>query len=297
MPGPVDAETTALVEEPERRASLEQLITTKWSAPGWRAFYELSPQPGWDTGRIDVALLGCWNSNIGHRIACEVKRTRADFLRDIRSPKKQEWVEKRFHDTYYVCAPGVAKENEIPEDWGLLVPTSKGDKLRVVVNPKRRNVGPLDEPLAIMMLRHVTEQAERKRYVEVDGAALTRDELDDLVHRRVNESVAPRAQENEAERQALRELRRTIEEERRLVHEPINEMRRLLEQGWRRYDHEIPTVEMIRQWHRDIVTRTVGKVTAQMRQASDLLAHLASEATMASAALLPPPSDQEVPPP
>lgn len=271
-----------------RRPSLEQLIVQKWSAPGWRAFYELCPRPGWDAGRIDVALIGAWNSNIGHRIACEVKRTRGDFLRDIRDPQKQSWVEQKFHETWYVCATDVAKETEVPEGWGLIVPTLKGDKLRVVRNPKRRDVGKLDEPLAIMMLRHVTEQAMRKRYVEVDGATLTRDELDALVLRRVSDAIAPKARENEAERIALHELRRTIEEERRLVHEPINEIRRLLQQGWRRHNNEVPTIEMIRQWHREIVLTTVKHLTSQLLSTADLLKHIAHEATNASAALLPP---------
>ena len=123
-------------------AELEDLLELRFPSPRWASFRELRQSTGFSggEGRIDFAAFSTWPSDGDRTLACEVKRTRADFMREIEDPNKRAWVEKQFGECYFVMLPGLVKPDEIPEGWGLRVSTKDGKKLRRLKAPQQRRV-------------------------------------------------------------------------------------------------------------------------------------------------------------
>ena len=270
------------------RLSLEQLIVARYQPPGWLAFYELQSKPGWDRGRIDVAVVGAWESNRAYRVACEVKRSRSDFMRDLDKPQKQRWVEEKFHETYYVCEPGIAKEHELPDGWGLYVPTSKGDKLRRLRVAKRRDVGPLDEGLAVMFLRHAQELLVKHRgpdLVCLDGKTLTRAQVEEYVQNRLYEAMTLERGRLENGRNEVAQERRVLAQERHDLQAPLTELRILASsrRGWSRSPQPGITVEMVQRWYAEARSNLIRELLEPFQKVRDVADHFLAEGRRAEA--------------
>lgn len=169
---------------------LEQLINLRYPAGEWAVVFELQKGVGFQgtTGRIDAAAFGCWPSKGHHRLAFEVKRSRGDFLRELRQPEKRRWVEDNFHQTWFVVPSGLVKPDEVPESWGLLAATKDGKKLRQVKVAMHREVAPLPESMALSAIRSIagTLASLEGRQVTFDGETITQADLD----KRAQEALA-----------------------------------------------------------------------------------------------------------
>ena len=134
---------------------LGALLEERYPLPEWALIFELSKGTGWSgqEGRCDAAAFNCYPSKGYHRLAFEMKTGRGDFLKELDTPKKRAWLEENFHQTYFVCVPGIAKEEEVPDGWGLLVESRSGDKLRRVKVARHRELPPLPESLALSASR------------------------------------------------------------------------------------------------------------------------------------------------
>jgi len=131
---------------------LEALIEQRFTAPKWVTMRELSSGPGFNRGRIDVAAIAAWQSGHGRTVACEVKRSRGDFVREIQNPAKRRWVEQSFRECYFVTPSGLVRVDEIPEGWGLLEATRDGTSLRQKKAPMQRD-NALGQGVATMVVR------------------------------------------------------------------------------------------------------------------------------------------------
>ncbi len=68
--------------------------------------------------RIDLMLVRCWSSGIGHRrLAVEVKVSRADFRNE--TDLKRAPAEHSAHHTYYAAPVGIIPVEDLPAGWGL----------------------------------------------------------------------------------------------------------------------------------------------------------------------------------
>jgi len=90
--------------------------------------------------RADVVHIGLWKNRGAGRIdVCELKTSRSDFLREIADPAKAEawWP---YSTTFSLVVPhlSIASPAELPEGWGLLVPSSRGRRFKEVVKPAVR---------------------------------------------------------------------------------------------------------------------------------------------------------------
>jgi hypothetical protein len=137
--------------------SLEQLILRRHPMPAWAVFFEVGNSTGFSTNRwADAVAIGIWPSH-GHKIhGFEVKRSRGDWLRELKDPKKADAVSK-FCDHWWLVAKdkSVALGSEIPDTWGLLVP--RGDSLVAVRDAPKREPMPLTKGFVSAMLRRVSE--------------------------------------------------------------------------------------------------------------------------------------------
>ncbi len=100
------------------------------NAPVWIYFDEFA--------HVDFWAMACWNSLNHKRISHEIKISRGDFLHEIKNPHKKDFGMKISNEFYFVTPPGLIKEEELPEDCGL-IELSEGGKLAIKVKAKYRN--------------------------------------------------------------------------------------------------------------------------------------------------------------
>jgi hypothetical protein len=137
-----DGQADAPVSDRERSAALLEELRGHFVAPddpfGGRTFLTELTAPG-STRRADAVWVGLFASR-GYGIdVCELKVSRADFDREVRSPAKAEawWP---YSSRFWIVAPDVevAPPERLPGGWGLLVPKKRGRRFRVVVEPAER---------------------------------------------------------------------------------------------------------------------------------------------------------------
>lgn len=84
---------------------------------GWVMFTEIS---FWGGRRIDALFFNRWWSQ-GHKlIAYEIKRSRGNFLHEIKHPEKREPVVAQVDQFFFAAPKGLIKPAEVPEDTGLV---------------------------------------------------------------------------------------------------------------------------------------------------------------------------------
>lgn len=239
---------------------LKRLLLERHAKPvgEWAVFTEVNEGTGAQMGgRIDVAAFNCWPSGRFTRLAYEVKVSRGDWLRELAHPAKRAWAEEQFNECYFVCALGVAGEDEVPDGWGLMTTTKAGDKLRRVKVARWREVevGPA---LIASVIRqaHVQVEAERTRIFRWEGEDFTAEDMKKVVDERVLKSC-------EYERERLKDGQSRTNEEFKKLHA----QRQALEAPLRALakhastwfpDYKTCTVEDVEQW--------VGRVRAEAFQ-------------------------------
>jgi len=79
-----------------------------------------------------------WPSGKLSRYAFEIKVSRSDFLKELDQPDKRKWAMDISNEFWFVCAPDVAKNSEIPEGCGLMVCSKNAKNLRRVLRATYR---------------------------------------------------------------------------------------------------------------------------------------------------------------
>jgi len=69
---------------------------------------------------IDAFAINLWPSKKHRRIAYEIKISRADFLKELKTPDKRQWAMEISHQFYFVASQGIIALEEVPEGCGLL---------------------------------------------------------------------------------------------------------------------------------------------------------------------------------
>lgn len=261
--------------------ALERLLAEKYEIGEWALIFELSKGVGWvgTEGRIDAAAFNCWPSKGHHRLAFEVKRTRGDFIRELKTPAKRKWVEENFHMTYFVTPYGLVKTEEVPEKWGLICATKKGDKLRQVKQATHRDVGKLPESLALSAIRACAQQVlqAHNRTFRLGGEEVTPKDVERLVQDRTE-------REREMLNKTLEKARQhetSLMQERTALQDPF----RILENQAGRYGWRVdPTVpmnitglevkEMLERKHAEIRREIAKQLLHQLRDAHGAIGFL-----------------------
>jgi len=130
---PLERPSDALVTLGLRRLIAQKHSdTSKGVSPEWALFFELRSGTGHGprTAYVDALALNLWPSKQHWRVAYELKASRADFLRELAKPEKRSWAMEIAHEFWYVCYPGVAKPEEIPQGCGLMVADEGLSKLK-----------------------------------------------------------------------------------------------------------------------------------------------------------------------
>lgn len=96
--------------------------------------------PGHSGRRADAVHIGLWASRgAGIVEVCELKVSRADWLKELKEPKKAEAWWPYCH-IFWLVVPheGIVKDGELPKGWGLMMPGTRGRRFRVLVKPEER---------------------------------------------------------------------------------------------------------------------------------------------------------------
>jgi hypothetical protein len=146
-------------------ADIARLLRFRYPLPEWALVFELRNGTGY--GRqdryADGAAWNCYPSKGLHRLAFEIKVSRADFARELGEPMKRRWLEQHFHETWFVAAAGVAKEEELPEGWGLMVATKDVASLRVVRHAPHRDYQASTGP-ELSALRSLADSLHKQQF-------------------------------------------------------------------------------------------------------------------------------------
>lgn len=142
------------------------------NGPEWAYMEHVRNAAGFHAGvTIDALALHLWPSSKHVLHAFEVKVSRSDWRRELAAPHKSApWLAAADFFTV-VAAPGVVKDGELPQGWGLLEP--HGRLLKVVAKPTQLSPAAtydgfgyaqqaaLERTLVAAMLRSAARTAER----------------------------------------------------------------------------------------------------------------------------------------
>jgi hypothetical protein len=153
--------TDKTVEE-DRVADVQEALRKKYAPPEWLLFFELRNQTGYGKGTVRYADAMAFNlfPSRGQEIhGFEFKRTRKDFLRELKDPEKSADLQK-YCDRWWI----IALDNEVvrpsdafPPTWGLLVLNSTGSQLIVRTKAPKLESAPVDRHLLCSVLRGASD--------------------------------------------------------------------------------------------------------------------------------------------
>jgi hypothetical protein len=138
---------------------------------------EVRNAAGFDATRsFDAVVVDTWPSSGLTVHIFEIKVTRSDWLRELKTPAKTQAALDR-SDLFTVVAPaGVVKLEELGEGWGLV--EVKNGKLRTVVAPANRSAlgwdgryertyNPIPRSFAVALMRSVSEPGWRRQCLDL----------------------------------------------------------------------------------------------------------------------------------
>ena len=103
-----------------RSEDVRKALARKFCSPEYALFYEVGNATGGRQTRwADAVAMGLWPSRGLHLTGFEIKVARSDWLNEMRNPAKAEAIAQYCHFWYIVTPPGIVKEGELPEQWGL----------------------------------------------------------------------------------------------------------------------------------------------------------------------------------
>lgn len=151
--------------------ALQQLIAKRYPAPEYAAFFEVGSSPNAGPSRIaDAVIMGLWPSRGHYLIGFEIKTSRQDFVREMKTPEKAERIAP-YCDFWYMVVSGmnVVGDDTIPQNWGLLVASERGDRLVEVKSAEKTAsvlLKPIDRKFMASLLRKANDKSARQREIE-----------------------------------------------------------------------------------------------------------------------------------
>jgi hypothetical protein len=137
---------------------------------------------------LDYMVINLWESRGQSIIGFEVKSHRNDWLKEMKSPAKQE-LHAPYCDYFYLLttSENVAKVEEIPENWGWMI--VKGDKLFTLKKAPKQQSKPMSRSLMVAIIRRAFNNTD----------FVHKDLLEKEIEVRVENKIASKAREYERE--------------------------------------------------------------------------------------------------
>ena len=103
--------------------------------------------------RVDAIAMHLWPSMGLELVGFELKVSRADWLREMKNPRKSDFM-KKFCDKWYLVISDlsiVKYPDELPPDWGLMF-VEKG-KIKIMIPAKKLLPVPIDRLFLASLMR------------------------------------------------------------------------------------------------------------------------------------------------
>lgn len=185
-PTPVGKVTTPMVNA--------HMAATYSEANGYACLFEVANGTGSNASRsADIVVLNLWPSRGMDLNGYEVKTSRSDWLRELKQPEKA-WPVMQYMDRWWLlAAPGVAKLDEIPSNWGFM--EFNGTKCRVLKAAPKLDPKPVTKTFLGALLRKPVRDVEGM-VNRATSAALAN--VDKIVEERVAKKMRSRGDEHQA---------------------------------------------------------------------------------------------------
>lgn len=145
------------------------LLRKRYPANSHSLMFEVADATGASASRrADAIVMGCWPSRGLDLQGFEIKVSRRDWQKELKTPQKAEAFFKYCDHWWLVSPEDVARPEELPPTWGHLVVTEKG--LREAKKAPKLSPAPLDRVFLAALLRACVSPA-----VAQDATALRRE--------------------------------------------------------------------------------------------------------------------------
>ena len=160
---PLDAPPAAPIDRRLLNSGdVERLCRLHFAAPHFAYLTQVRNGTGFSrkTARTaDAVAMGTWPSRGIHLHGIEIKVDLQDFKREIANPEKAEDIAKYCHFWWLaVTHEKVAPIEMVPANWGLLVVSEDGTKMRVAKDAAKLTPIPPDHLLLASVMRKMAEE-------------------------------------------------------------------------------------------------------------------------------------------
>jgi hypothetical protein len=161
-----DFENKAPTKKPLSTHLIIDVIRAEYNSDnGWMVFTEISSAKA--TRRADVIAINAWRTRKQEIVVFEIKRSKSNFMAEIKDPLKRAEFMKICERFYFVAPMGILEKKDIPEDCGLYEVTEDGTMVQTKFAKKRK----VDKPswsFALRILQKVYNLEERGGEIDVD---------------------------------------------------------------------------------------------------------------------------------
>jgi hypothetical protein len=142
---------------------LYDALKERYPAPEYALFFEVANGVGAHRRRYaDALAMSLFPSRGLDLHGFEVKTDRGDWRRELKDPEKADEI-AAYCDFWWVVLPNleIAKLDEVPRPWGVLVLEENGRTLRQAKRATELDAKPLDRAFVACILRRAHESMER----------------------------------------------------------------------------------------------------------------------------------------
>jgi hypothetical protein len=142
-------------------------LEKKYAPPSWAFFTEVKSSVGFGNRRADGIAVAMWRSLGLEIMGFEVKRSRADWLKELKDGGKSDEL-FQYCDRWWVVVAdaSIVKDGELPPCWGLQVAHGKGFK--TVVKAPKLKPQPLTTWFVAEILRRHFDSQKRPEALDAE---------------------------------------------------------------------------------------------------------------------------------
>jgi len=156
-----------------RATDVRTALATKFRAPEYALFFEVGDATGGRARRwADAVAMGLWPSRGLYLQGFEIKVSRSDWQSELKNPAKAESVARYCRHWWIVTPPGVVRDGELPDGWGLLEVQTQG--IKTVKPAPALDPQPIEMTFLAAILRRADER-DRQLSREAIDKAISRD--------------------------------------------------------------------------------------------------------------------------
>jgi hypothetical protein len=176
--------TTAAINE-----NLRRLLRDRYKTEHYAFIEEARNATGFSATRsADALALSLYQSRGQLLTGFEIKVSRGDFLRELKEEKKAEEI-AQYCDLWYLVVPDRdIVRDDLPHTWGLMVPNSTNNKLRIVVKPTQFKPRALDRHFFCAFVQQAVNEKARELTGKYGADALEHSIMDRIRHARDEEA-------------------------------------------------------------------------------------------------------------